>query len=56
MSGFQPKDQRFASKTIHSGQDPKKWKSMAVIPPITLSSTFCVEEPTKLLEKYFDIF
>jgi len=30
----------FATKAIHEGQEPEKWKSMMVVPPITLSTTF----------------
>lgn len=30
----------FATDAIHVGQDPEKWKSRMVVPPITLSTTF----------------
>lgn len=30
----------FATKAIHVGQDPEQWKSMMVVPPITMSTTF----------------
>jgi len=30
----------FATKAIHAGQEPEKWNSMMVVPPITLSTTF----------------
>lgn len=30
----------FATEAIHAGQDPAKWKHRAVVPPISLSSTF----------------
>uniref|UniRef100_A0A8C7R5I2 Cystathionine gamma-lyase n=1 Tax=Oncorhynchus mykiss TaxID=8022 RepID=A0A8C7R5I2_ONCMY len=30
----------FATEAIHVGQEPEQWKSMAVVPPISLSTTF----------------
>ncbi|GIY63979.1 cystathionine gamma-lyase [Caerostris extrusa] len=30
----------FATRAIHDGQDPNKWKHRAVVPPISLSTTF----------------
>lgn len=30
----------FASKAIHAGQDPAKWTHRAVIPPISMATTF----------------
>jgi len=30
----------YATAAIHAGQEPEQWKSMAVIPPISLSTTF----------------
>jgi cystathionine gamma-lyase len=35
-----PAASRFGTKTIHAGQDPEKWGSNEVIPPIALSTTF----------------
>jgi hypothetical protein len=37
----------FATKAIHVGQEPEQWNSNAVIPPITLSTTFKQEAPAK---------
>ncbi|GFY40852.1 cystathionine gamma-lyase [Trichonephila inaurata madagascariensis] len=31
---------QFATRAIHAGQDPNKWKHKAVIPPISLATTF----------------
>jgi len=31
---------KFATSAIHVGQDPEKWKSMMVVPPITPSTTY----------------
>jgi len=30
----------FATDAIHAGQAPEQWKSMMVVPPITMSTTF----------------
>jgi len=36
---------KFATDAIHAGQDPEKWSSRMVVPPITLSTTFKQLEP-----------
>uniref|UniRef100_A0AC34G4P5 Cystathionine gamma-lyase n=1 Tax=Panagrolaimus sp. ES5 TaxID=591445 RepID=A0AC34G4P5_9BILA len=36
---------RFGTKAIHAGQDPEKWGSNEVIPPITRSTTFKQTHP-----------
>ena len=33
-------DTSFATKAIHCGQDPEKWDSRCVVPPIVMSTTF----------------
>uniref|UniRef100_A0A8C5QUB6 Cystathionine gamma-lyase n=1 Tax=Leptobrachium leishanense TaxID=445787 RepID=A0A8C5QUB6_9ANUR len=38
--GFLEGFQHFATKAIHTGQEPEQWNSMAVVPPIFLSSTY----------------
>ena len=40
MKGFRQNDRSFATKACHAGQDPEQWASMAVVPPITMSTTF----------------
>ena len=40
MEGFRENDQSFATKALHCGQDPEQWASMAVVPPISMSTTF----------------
>ena len=40
MEGFRENDQSFATKALHAGQDPEQWSSMAVVPPISMSTTF----------------
>uniref|UniRef100_A0A673CHN8 Cystathionine gamma-lyase n=1 Tax=Sphaeramia orbicularis TaxID=375764 RepID=A0A673CHN8_9TELE len=37
----------FATDAIHVGQEPEQWKSMAVVPPISLSTTFKQDGPGK---------
>ncbi|XP_007471703.1 PREDICTED: cystathionine gamma-lyase isoform X3 [Lipotes vexillifer] len=38
--GFLPRFQHFATQAIHVGQEPEQWTSQAVVPPISLSTTF----------------
>jgi cystathionine gamma-lyase len=35
-----PPQAQFSTRAIHAGQDPEKWKSRAVVPPISMSTTF----------------
>ncbi|XP_078074577.1 cystathionine gamma-lyase-like isoform X2 [Mustelus asterias] len=44
-SGFQPPFEHFSTQALHAGQDPEQWKSMAVVPPISLSTTFKQSAP-----------
>ncbi|KAK9519390.1 hypothetical protein VZT92_022125 [Zoarces viviparus] len=39
-AGFSTAFKSFATEAIHIGQEPEQWKSMAVVPPISLSTTF----------------
>jgi len=43
--GFLQQQPGFATKAIHVGQEPEQWNSNAVVPPITLSTTFKQEAP-----------
>ncbi|KAM4872351.1 cystathionine gamma-lyase [Thomomys bottae] len=45
--GFQPRFQHFATQAIHVGQEPEQWNSSAVVPPISLSTTFKQTTPGK---------
>ncbi|XP_075471947.1 cystathionine gamma-lyase [Ascaphus truei] len=38
--GFLQGFKHFATHAIHTGQEPEQWNSMAVVPPISLSTTF----------------
>ena len=38
----------FATDAIHEGQEPEQWSSRAVVPLISLSTTFKQEEPGKI--------
>ncbi len=51
MSGFRENDQHFATKALHAGQDPENWESMAVVPPISLATTFKQYSPANF-KKY----
>jgi cystathionine gamma-lyase len=37
----------FATLALHAGQEPEQWTSRAVVPPISLATTFKQEEPGK---------
>ena len=45
--GFLQQDPGFATKAIHVGQEPEKWNSRAVVPPITLATTFKQDGPAQ---------
>ena len=38
----------FSTDAIHEGQEPEQWSSRALIPLISLSTTFKQEEPGKI--------
>merc|ERR1711970_298743 len=42
---YRDNDKHFATKALHSGQEPEQWNSMAVVPPISLSTTFKQDAP-----------
>lgn len=44
-SGCLPPYKGFATQAIHQGQDPEKWNSRAVVPPISMSTTFKQDGP-----------
>lgn len=37
----------FATKAIHSGQDPLQWNHCSVIPPLVMSTTFRQDGPAQ---------
>lgn len=43
--GFLPAFKHFATQAIHVGQEAEQWTSMAVVPPISLSTTFKQRAP-----------
>lgn len=45
--GFLKPQSGFATIAIHAGQDPEKWKSAAVVPPIVTSTTFKQPAPAE---------
>nr|XP_034980020.1 cystathionine gamma-lyase isoform X2 [Zootoca vivipara] len=44
-AGFLPPFKHFATQAIHVGQEAEQWKSLAVVPPISLSTTFKQQAP-----------
>ncbi|XP_043941746.1 cystathionine gamma-lyase [Protopterus annectens] len=40
MKEFKAPFEHFGTQAIHAGQKPEQWKSMAVVPPISLATTF----------------
>ncbi|KAK2154775.1 hypothetical protein NP493_2140g00008 [Ridgeia piscesae] len=40
----------FATSAVHAGQEPEQWNSRAVIPPISMSTTFKQFEPAKFAQ------
>uniref|UniRef100_U3F8P8 Cystathionine gamma-lyase n=2 Tax=Micrurus TaxID=8634 RepID=U3F8P8_MICFL len=44
-SGFLPPFRHFATQAIHVGQEPEQWSSLAVVPPISLATTFKQRAP-----------
>lgn len=45
FAGFRTAFKSFATDAIHVGQEPEQWSSMAVVPPISLSTTFKQHSP-----------
>lgn len=44
-SGCLPHFKGFSTNVIHEGQEPEQWKSNAVVPPISMSTTFKQDAP-----------
>lgn len=55
LNGFLTPPKGFATRAIHVGQEPEQWKSMAVIPPISLSTTFKQFAPGKYAVSKFNV-
>jgi len=45
MEGFKAHITNYATRAIHTGVEPEKWNSMAVVPPISLATTFKQDGP-----------
>jgi hypothetical protein len=45
--GFMKQEPGYATKAIHVGQEPSQWNSRAIIPPISLATTFQQDAPAK---------
>uniref|UniRef100_A0A672QRL1 Cystathionine gamma-lyase n=1 Tax=Sinocyclocheilus grahami TaxID=75366 RepID=A0A672QRL1_SINGR len=46
-AGYQPLFKSFATDAVHVGSEPEQWNSRAVVPLISLSTTFKQHEPGK---------
>ncbi|XP_026478452.1 cystathionine gamma-lyase [Ctenocephalides felis] len=46
-SGFRRQPAGFETRAIHVGQEPEQWRSMALVPPITMSTTFKQDAPAE---------
>lgn len=44
---FRKREKGFATKAIHAGHDPNQWDSMAVIPPLIMSTNFKYNSPNE---------
>lgn len=51
--GFRPQPAGYATKAIHVSQSAEQWNSMAVVPPITTSTTFKQDEPGEHCVSFF---
>lgn len=47
MEGFKINDPTFPTRAIHVGSEPEKWNSMAVVPPISLATTYKQDAPAQ---------
>lgn len=47
MEGFKSNDSTFSTRAIHKGVEPEKWNSMAVVPPISMATTFKQDGPAQ---------
>lgn len=45
--GFLKQKPGYSTIAIHAGQEPEKWKSGAVVPPIVTSTTFKQPAPAE---------
>ncbi|CAL4065286.1 unnamed protein product [Meganyctiphanes norvegica] len=45
IPAFKKNDPNFSTRAIHEGSDPHQWKSLAVVPPISLATTFAQDSP-----------
>lgn len=45
--GFKEQDSTFATRAIHTAQEPEQWDAMPVVLPISLSTTFKQDAPAE---------
>ena len=46
-TGYLEKDPHFATKALHVGQEPEQWTSMAVVPQISMATTYKQDAPAQ---------
>ena len=51
---FRENDAHFATKALHQGQEADQWESNAVVPPISLSTTFKQQGPADFKKQDFN--
>ena len=56
LEQYRENDQKFATKALHAGQEPEQWNSQAVIPPISLSTTFKQQGPADFAKAFKMIY
>lgn len=56
VTGYLPLPKSFETICMHHAQDPKQWKSQAVIPHIVMSTVFHIDDPAKPEVNKFLIF
>lgn len=44
-NSYQKNDLTFATRAIHEGSEPEQWRHLAVVPPISMSTTFKQDGP-----------
>lgn len=46
-NGYRKNDLTFSTRAIHEGNEPEQWKHLAVVPPISMSTTFKQDGPAE---------
>uniref|UniRef100_A0A0P4X030 cystathionine gamma-lyase n=1 Tax=Scylla olivacea TaxID=85551 RepID=A0A0P4X030_SCYOL len=46
-NGYLKNDETFSTRAIHEGNEPEQWNSLAVVPPISMATTFKQDGPAE---------